>query len=489
MNLIVLGMHRSGTSALAGALEACGFFPGEHLLQIDQGNNDTGFFENPAVIHIHDEFLKSHDLDWRYAYKIASDHFTGEAADKAREAIVSLIKTEYLGHEPWCIKDPRMCALFPLWEQALAELGIDYGVILMHRHPAAAAASLTRRDGLEAAHGQLLWCHHVLSAELSTRAVPRALLDYESFLEAPNIELTRLFTELKIDRVVNTNLGVDPGLKHVTTDASNSPELLGSLYEQLKSRDLDDFVRHSAGLVELMTLAPSKLSLETLVDQLTADVHSSSIHIRNIEAKAVKANDELAAMQAKVDALKQEQALARLSLVEENKQLAQSLAVNQNRIAELEAQQARFLSSRFWRITEPMRRGISWSRRLKKVVTRANIHRLAFKPEADIQLDQGRYCIAGPTPQFLLVSDKPYLPEGKVRISLELETDETAMTSILAVNHGVEGHHLEFELPPLNEGVNNFRLLLPTHVNCLRLDLQQTEGVFDLKDAQVHELV
>jgi hypothetical protein len=57
--LIVLGMHRSGTSALAGVLALSGAEPGPSLMPAVETVNPKGFWEHAEVISIHDEVLAS----------------------------------------------------------------------------------------------------------------------------------------------------------------------------------------------------------------------------------------------------------------------------------------------------------------------------------------------------------------------------------------------------------------------------------------------
>ena len=56
--IAVLGMHRSGTSAVARGLKALGVELGEHLMPPAANNNDKGFFEDVDVNALNNEILK-----------------------------------------------------------------------------------------------------------------------------------------------------------------------------------------------------------------------------------------------------------------------------------------------------------------------------------------------------------------------------------------------------------------------------------------------
>ena len=61
-SLVILGMHRSGTSALAGLVQLLGVNLGEDLLPAMPEVNEKGFFEHQEILDIHEGLLKS--LGW-----------------------------------------------------------------------------------------------------------------------------------------------------------------------------------------------------------------------------------------------------------------------------------------------------------------------------------------------------------------------------------------------------------------------------------------
>src|SRR6266446_6985151 len=56
--IVVLGMHRSGTSALCGALDVLGVNFGKHLMTANEANT-KGYWEHPEIVALHDELLRS----------------------------------------------------------------------------------------------------------------------------------------------------------------------------------------------------------------------------------------------------------------------------------------------------------------------------------------------------------------------------------------------------------------------------------------------
>src|SRR5688572_18348125 len=92
--LLVLGMHRSGTSSFAGLAARLGAELGKDLLAADQWN-PRGYGEHRGVMDIHDRFLAAQGLRWDSPRR--PGHFTGPAADDARAALAALFEREFAG--------------------------------------------------------------------------------------------------------------------------------------------------------------------------------------------------------------------------------------------------------------------------------------------------------------------------------------------------------------------------------------------------------
>ena len=90
------------------------------------------------------------------------------------------------------MKDPRMCRLMPFWGQVFAEARWSVRALLPIRSPLEVSQSLTCRDGLSPAYGCLLWLRHVLDAEVETRGMARAVLDWPEFLGDRHKALARV---------------------------------------------------------------------------------------------------------------------------------------------------------------------------------------------------------------------------------------------------------------------------------------------------------
>jgi len=197
--LLIVGMHRSGTSAFAGAVARLGLPLGEHILPGQARDNPKGFFEHADVVAAHDALLASAGRTWDdpTLWIARRPQLPGEATCSVQ--LRSILDREAGRGRPWTVKDPRLCRLLPVWTGLLAEAGREPRVVLVHRQPAAVAASLFRRDGFSLEKASLLWLDHVLGAERWSRDLQRAVVGYDELLRRPVETLERVGDALGVD--------------------------------------------------------------------------------------------------------------------------------------------------------------------------------------------------------------------------------------------------------------------------------------------------
>ncbi len=179
--LMVLGMHRSGTSAIAGVLSKLGGGAPKNLLEANEGN-ERGFFESAPMMGFHDELLASagtHWADWR-AFDPA--WYGSALCDAYKDRAKRLFREEF-GDSPLAIfKDPRICRFLPFWLDVFVAMDIAPHIVIPVRSPLEVAGSLKKRNGLTLPKGLLLWLRHVLDAEAASRTLPRSVLRWSEFL-------------------------------------------------------------------------------------------------------------------------------------------------------------------------------------------------------------------------------------------------------------------------------------------------------------------
>jgi len=189
-----LGMHRSGTSALAGALEAMGFEVGPHndIMPADDANPD-GYFELHSIVRANDDLLAHFGGRWDsppdFAPDWVEDVVAIEFVDAARTAL-----GELFGSERYLLKDPRISILLPLWRRITNDQGC---AIVIVRDPLEVAASLTKRNGLPTLTGLALWAayHRAMLRDLQGARVH--VCNYADLIENPVEVLTDIAASLR----------------------------------------------------------------------------------------------------------------------------------------------------------------------------------------------------------------------------------------------------------------------------------------------------
>jgi len=189
--ILVLGMHRSGTSATAGWLEGLGVNLGPCLMAEDP-TQPKGYFEHAEIVSIHDELMAAFDSSWDDPRPLPEGWEHDHKARFFRKQLMDIIRRDLMTEQLWGAKDPRLCRLLPIWLGMLDELDVPVRAISVLRHPAEVAESLALRNGFSADKSGLLWLRYVLEAEWHSRAIPRITIRFVDLLHAPGAESQRV---------------------------------------------------------------------------------------------------------------------------------------------------------------------------------------------------------------------------------------------------------------------------------------------------------
>jgi hypothetical protein len=200
--IVVLGMHRSGTSAITCGLQVMGVNLGDTLYGAMKEVNEKGFWEDIHLNALDVEMLDALASDWHHLAPISrSDVETLHNKGYFLRA-VELLRQKVSDKEIFGFKDPRVAKLLPFWKEVFSHCQFDVSYVLALRHPLSVVKSLSRRDGFDAEKSYLLWLGHVITSLTGSAGSKRVLVDYDRLLQSPEHEL---------DRIANcTNLRVDP---------------------------------------------------------------------------------------------------------------------------------------------------------------------------------------------------------------------------------------------------------------------------------------
>ena len=211
--VIVLGMHRSGTSMLSGLMvQGSGYNVGGPLIGA-HFDNEKGFFERIDVVLQNDEFLKSQRMWW-------SSGVRGYDGDKAfKDLNDKKIKFEegnkalsFLNSQesvPYLQKDPRMCITLKTWLKLLSH---EPAVLFTYRHPLEVALSLVHREKFPLEVGLRLWIVYNMRGVENSRGLCRVTSSNDDLLANPLGEVQRIVLDL------TTKCGVPEAPREITQE-------------------------------------------------------------------------------------------------------------------------------------------------------------------------------------------------------------------------------------------------------------------------------
>ncbi len=195
--IVVLGMHRSGTSATTRGLEVLGVNLGDYLYPaaID---NPTGFWEDRDFLDINEELLaqlgSASDrlglINWTMPNTLV--------IQSLRRKAERLVRTKCDENVLWGFKDPRTARLLLFWQSVFECVDCEVHYLLVTRNPLSIAESLYQRSNFEAEKTYYLWLEHVVPAVLGSRGAKRLVVDFDQLIEDPGPELLRVARALEL---------------------------------------------------------------------------------------------------------------------------------------------------------------------------------------------------------------------------------------------------------------------------------------------------
>lgn len=197
--LFVLGMSRSGTSALTRVLSLCGATLPVGMMGADEGNQ-RGYWEPRASLQLNRAILERHGSAWwDPSLRVLEE---GEfSPDETASCLADI--TAYLTTLPasslLVIKDLSILPLSSMWFEAARRASLDIRVVIAVRHPQEVIGSLSSLAGATPELSSALWLKANLLSERHTRGLPRVFVDYANLLEDWRHEMTRVSDTLKVD--------------------------------------------------------------------------------------------------------------------------------------------------------------------------------------------------------------------------------------------------------------------------------------------------
>jgi GT2 family glycosyltransferase len=245
--ILVLGMHRSGTSAVARVIAALGAYPGApgELLPAHAKDNPAGYWERTDLVIEHDRFLASVGYAWDRVAGFDPTALDRERVGALHKALRPIIDSLQGNGTPWLVKDPRLSILLPLWLPLIDSAAC----VVVVRDPREIAASLraTHRGVLTSQFPLLLWEKYLRSLLHGLRGRRALFVSYAALLADAQTQTTRLLHGLEA-----------LGAKGLSLPAASPAELI------------DDELHRSRG-AEHIVLPPQQAALSEWLDAQTRE--------------------------------------------------------------------------------------------------------------------------------------------------------------------------------------------------------------------------
>ena len=222
--IVVIGMHRSGTSTVMNALACLGVSLGDDLLPPGV-DNPKGFFEDKSVNDLNNEMLDVIGQTWFSLSLVSNADIEKLIALGYLEKAVDLLGEKLKSTSVFGFKDPRVSKLLKFWKLVFARIDCEVQYVLCLRHPLSVANSLLQRNQSPIQKGYLLWLSYNLSIVAEGQDLHLIALDYDQLMEKPMEHIDYLAEKLNFtvdrnmaDRFANEFL--DKELRHTRFDES-----------------------------------------------------------------------------------------------------------------------------------------------------------------------------------------------------------------------------------------------------------------------------
>jgi hypothetical protein len=197
--ICILGMHRSGTSTVARALNLLGVYLGEEVeLLPPMDYNPEGIWERKDFNSLQERLLAAMRRTWDMGIPLPDRWQDSPEVKPFKDELISIIKTNFSGVPLWGWKDPRSTIFVDLWKEIFRELTIELFAVFVVRNPLDVARSLQRRDGFSFHKSFGIWFNYNISALQSIWKIPTVFVSYDRFLGDWETELRRVAGGLDI---------------------------------------------------------------------------------------------------------------------------------------------------------------------------------------------------------------------------------------------------------------------------------------------------
>lgn len=461
--ILVLGMHRSGTSALTGVLQYLNLDLGSRLLG-SMPDNEKGFFENSYIVNYNDKLLEKLNSRWDdifFDYESNKKFITQEDRQELKELLIR----EFTNSEIFAIKDPRICYLSPLYEEVLKSLGIEVKILLPYRNPIEVARSLEKRNDFTLEKSIALWLNHFLEAEFRSRAYPRFFLKFDNLLDNTDVTIK------KIDDFLNTKL-YESYLK-------NQEQISSFLESGLKHNNIDTLeLRKGIRFVLEEFLSMYEQDLNLITKKSFDTMRYKNEELRVFFAGLDKTESELSKTNEKLSAL-----------IVETENIKEKLRNEEHKSKVSEDELLGIYASKSWMITKPLRTMTKRAKKIKKALGFISKTHTLSKHLSKNNVGKLIYHLR--KGNFSLIKKKitSFTGLSQTTIKLDLNNDEVCKTTLVFPRYAEA--QVSIIIPVYNQWKFTYRCLFSIlkHTNNIKYEIIIADDVSSDETLNISDIV
>ena len=288
--IAVIGVQRSGTSAITRGLQVLGADLGSfYEPNVVGSDNEKGYFEDVEISQLDVSMLNSIGYTWDNPVLPVFDDNTKQVLSAFYPIGANILQNRLESTDLFGFKDPLIVRLLPLWNDIFKNEGAEVSYIIACRNPLSTAKSMQKRDGFDIVKGCYIWLGYITASLIHSADYNRIVVDYDELMKDPEKQLGRTAERL--------NLKFDAG----------SPEFI-----EYKESFLSESLRHTgfsiSDLAANSDVPPKIAELYVLLkrismDEISLDSIEAAAKINKIYSWMEELRSTLLYMQAQYDAL------------------------------------------------------------------------------------------------------------------------------------------------------------------------------------------
>lgn len=293
--IIVLGVQRSGTSAITKALSVLDTDLGNSFIDKHDIVNSTGFWEDSDIYDLNKNILRYLGIEWSSLRDVNIDDFSNNELDNFATQAFDILSSKIKSDTPFVLKEPRITKLLPFWFYVFDKYNFSCKYVISLRKPNDVISSFSRLNGVMVSelestpdYVSLLWVSYLLMTLDVIENEKYIIVNYDDLLTNPKEVIFTISEKLDIpydnnkldvfcEEFLNKNLNHSTKMNY---QISISDELYTAL-NKIKNIEYDLSVEKTIEMIRTEYNEYRKLFL--LIDNFKDKVNIKNSKVENLE--------------------------------------------------------------------------------------------------------------------------------------------------------------------------------------------------------------